>query len=830
MENLLTNGDFEQAWANDHLCLVIRPDGSLSGVDIGNIFVPPGWRFWFYHDPGNFDQPEGRDAHKAMDPRRVYTGEQAYMYFSFFRKHKAGLLTRAHTAPGTRLVFSAYAHAWSNHLSSTQGGHPNDPAWSDGVGYTPGGIAIPYGEIPAQNGDPQNDAIGNFLFKVGIDPFGGANPLADSVIWGDEWAIYNGYCQELRVEATAMADLVTVFLYSHTLWKFQHNDAYWDNAKLTVLSPAPPPPEPIEPEPIYRGDPREEYVRTFMLLPPSADAGWAMEAINATWDRHRYTIGGSADDAGIGNLDERNVIAINPDEWDGDLLAFYEKYYPGVNVEAVYADNPAELFYHLQPALQGDPGNVWQRNPAWSGINLGGPAGVETIGSHGCVLCCIADLLRDVAQYNALPPDLNRFLHDFGVYYDDDNVDWAQVDDVFDCVKWVRKENRAYSAGELKALLDSGYKVIVAVNSGKHFVYLTDVDTDRIYCRDPWYEQEITIRGISQVYGVRVYRPAELTDDPIIKNTIRGVHDSPVLGPPASDSQEWWLDELTAMHISWLKTLSTDRAWLAHLIERGITPIVRLYQAEQFPGRLDASLMTQVPGLISAGVRHFEIANEPNLPCEWKSGWDVDYHDTSLVNRVAADWWDDAVQIIGQGGLVAFPAMAPTERGGSHPTFSSVHWALELISRLVIGHRVEMADYLRTGKIWVALHLSPFNRPFDYEPAHATGVDDMCLRGYEYLYEAFRNAFGVYPMMISTEGGCYSPEALASMDWEPYTEEEWAERQVAMFDYLQQHTPLAAMCPWILSDRDCADPRWRNQGWYRGREPRPIVMSMKSGG
>ena len=82
-----------------------------------------------------------------------------------------------------------------------------------------------------------------------------------------------------------------------------------------------------------------------MILPPNADAAWARAVVESTWDDQRYTIGGSADDAGIGDLDTRRIIAVNPHQWPGSqsLKDFYTKYYPGVTYEPVTADTPAEL-------------------------------------------------------------------------------------------------------------------------------------------------------------------------------------------------------------------------------------------------------------------------------------------------------------------------------------------------------------------------------------------------------------------------------------------------------------------------------------------------------
>jgi hypothetical protein len=100
---------------------------------------------------------------------------------------------------------------------------------------------------------------------------------------------------------------------------------------------------------IPRGLPRVQYDRTYVLLSPTADVAWARAVVESTWDQRRYTIGGSADDAGVGDLDVRRVIAVNPQEWQGDqsLEAFYAQYYPGVEYSAITAATPEELAQKL---------------------------------------------------------------------------------------------------------------------------------------------------------------------------------------------------------------------------------------------------------------------------------------------------------------------------------------------------------------------------------------------------------------------------------------------------------------------------------------------------
>jgi hypothetical protein len=92
-----------------------------------------------------------------------------------------------------------------------------------------------------------------------------------------------------------------------------------------------------------RGLPRVQYDRVYVLLPPDAGQAWAQAVVGATWDDRRYTIGASADDAGIGDLDDRTVVAVNPTEWENDLQDFFETHYPDVRYVTVTADTPDQL-------------------------------------------------------------------------------------------------------------------------------------------------------------------------------------------------------------------------------------------------------------------------------------------------------------------------------------------------------------------------------------------------------------------------------------------------------------------------------------------------------
>ena len=259
----LINGNFEADWEeqSSHKCHVFPVGGDPYITDIGESHTPPHWVTWFVHQPGTWDQPEATDAWKSADERRVLYGNKAVKFFTFGRKHWGGIYQQAAVAPGEELEFSAYCHAWSNHYEKDDPNfpHPHDGRWSEGVGY--GVVSIHESNIEPDNSDPQHDAIRNFQFRVGIDPTGGVDPLAERVVWSGRYSNYNGYLAPLVVGAKAQSSTVTVFIESKTAWAFCHNDAYFDEALLEAFG-EPDPPDPDE----------RQYERTVHLLPQDATA------------------------------------------------------------------------------------------------------------------------------------------------------------------------------------------------------------------------------------------------------------------------------------------------------------------------------------------------------------------------------------------------------------------------------------------------------------------------------------------------------------------------------------------------------------------------------
>ncbi|WP_347243000.1 M23 family metallopeptidase, partial [Thermogutta sp.] len=79
-----------------------------------------------------------------------------------------------------------------------------------------------------------------------------------------------------------------------------------------------------------------------------------------TWDRWRWTIGGIADDAGIGDIEYRRVLAIDPDAWPESLAEFFNSYYPGTRLIPIKSGNDFQLRGRFVAAELLDRGLQWQ--------------------------------------------------------------------------------------------------------------------------------------------------------------------------------------------------------------------------------------------------------------------------------------------------------------------------------------------------------------------------------------------------------------------------------------------------------------------------------------
>ena len=162
-----------------------------------------------------------------------------------------------------------------------------------------------------------------------------------------------------------------------------------------------------------------------------------------------------------------------------------------------------------------------------------------------------------------------------------------------------------------------------------------------------------------------------------------------------SKIREFWIPELKAMGVKWVKVFNHDGAldFCELLLAEGMMPIVRLYRPSPNPGRLGVKELVHIDALIRSGVRYFEFNNEPDVDAEWKGGRvPVNGLDITVDNTVAT-----LEMILERGGMPAVPALANGSR-----------W--DLVGRIVAAGRRDLFD----GPVWQAIHNYSRNRPLDY--------------------------------------------------------------------------------------------------------------------
>lgn len=266
---------------------------------------------------------------------------------------------------------------------------------------------------------------------------------------------------------------------------------------------------------------RVQYERTYVLLPPSADQEWAHAIISATWADKRYTLGGSADDAGIGDLDVKRVLAVNPSEWPGDLAAFYQTFYPGVDYTVVEAATPDELQVILSPK-SGILLN--QCDPRWANIKIAGRYCSSTLCQKGCWICDCAMAQRYYGiDPNATPETANALLGPDG--FSGCDCKWSAMR------RLGLRTLKTYSAAEAHAHLNTGAVVFAEVEplSLQHFVMVTKYEGGRYWMYDPWKNVECWLdekyTGVDSWRLISRTAPSPPPLPPVIKFPLRGVHD-----------------------------------------------------------------------------------------------------------------------------------------------------------------------------------------------------------------------------------------------------------------------------------------------------------------
>jgi len=197
--NLLQNGNFE---------------GGFTHREAAEVTVANGWDRW-WHNGSEQERRDGFLKRPEYKPDSARAGGTQQKWFNNYATHDGGVFQRVAVPRGSRLTFTARAYVWSNDTDELD----------------------------------RSAKPGNYDVMIGIDPTGGTNALAGSVVWSPARREYDHWL-DLRVEATAQADAVTVFLRGKAEFRVKNNNSYWDDAVLTAVQPtATPRPPTATPKP-----------------------------------------------------------------------------------------------------------------------------------------------------------------------------------------------------------------------------------------------------------------------------------------------------------------------------------------------------------------------------------------------------------------------------------------------------------------------------------------------------------------------------------------------------------------------------------------------------
>lgn len=328
----------------------------------------------------------------------------------------------------------------------------------------------------------------------------------------------------------------------------------------------------------------------------------------------------------------------------------------------------------------------------------------------------------------------------------------------------------------------------------------------------------------------------------------RGIHWSASVYHPSGPSLDFWLNELQAMKIKWVKVLDDGGGSALEVAQRllaaDIMPVVRLYRSEPNPGTISGREEDTIRRLVAAGVRYFETNNEPDLAVEWKGGQvPANWLDTVIDNFII-----DADKVLALGGLPALPAMAVGTRvdpvagvvaRGRKDLFEKGAWIA--VHNYTLNHPldypydpvnqegqpVSQEEYDRLGPwAWEGVSRDQINqwRASDKNPGDTLEDDASCFLSFHLVDQLARAALGFPVPIISTEGG---PVVGWREDrrYPRITPDLHRERNVQLTEFMQGTRQIHgmncpdnyfAMCHWLIANYRMGfmAPGWESQSWY----------------
>jgi hypothetical protein len=116
-------------------------------------------------------------------------------------------------------------------------GHPFEAGIYQQVQVTPGKAYTAKAMILLAVGSKVPDPNGKMVVQAGIDPYGGTNPTADWIVWGDPFDRSKSFT-DVRAAARAKADKITLFIKLKNIPETKPDwDAAWIDAAVVVEAP-----------------------------------------------------------------------------------------------------------------------------------------------------------------------------------------------------------------------------------------------------------------------------------------------------------------------------------------------------------------------------------------------------------------------------------------------------------------------------------------------------------------------------------------------------------------------------------------------------------------
>ncbi|HZY40833.1 MAG TPA: hypothetical protein VFF59_02435, partial [Anaerolineae bacterium] len=237
--NVLINPDFE--------------DGYYLYPGKNSVRVPNGWNIRWYEDSapvppeGNptdytFKQPETSVLDPVWPnccaenyPPRIHHGDHAVESGKQWSPQDVVFYQAVGNIPiGAVVTASAWLHAWVSSCNPTPKNASAEQARS---------LLSPNSD-DGSNCQPDFWPIDSNHMMVGLDPTGGTEPRAATVVWNWDaanpawWGPYDYYSSTAPALAIAQAHTVTLFLRAVTIQPARYNAAYFDDASFIYRVPA----------------------------------------------------------------------------------------------------------------------------------------------------------------------------------------------------------------------------------------------------------------------------------------------------------------------------------------------------------------------------------------------------------------------------------------------------------------------------------------------------------------------------------------------------------------------------------------------------------------